>query len=113
MLEVIEEEKLLARADAMGTRIRERLSAFAKTPAGACIDALRGPGAMIAFDVVDADGKPDAAGAKAVATRALEAGLLLLTCGIHGNTVRILVPLTVSDAVLDEGLGLLEHALDR
>ena len=62
---------------------------------------------------MDADGKPDAAAAKAVATCALEAGLLLLTCGIHGNTVRILVPLTVSDAVLDEGLGLLEHALSR
>ena len=113
VLEVIEEEKLLARADVMGARIRERLEAFAKTPAGSRIDALRGPGAMIAFDLVDADGKPDAAAAKAVATCALEAGLLLLTCGIHGNTVRILVPLTVSDAVLDEGLGLLEHALSR
>jgi 4-aminobutyrate aminotransferase/(S)-3-amino-2-methylpropionate transaminase len=113
VLEVIEEEGLLKRADAMGARIRERLAAFAKTPAGSGIDALRGPGAMIAFDLVDAAGKPDAAGAKAVAARALDAGLLLLTCGIHGNTVRILVPLTVSDAVLDEGLGLLEHALSR
>lgn len=112
VLEVIEDEGLLARADDMGARIKQRLSAFAENTAGVSIGGLRGAGAMIAFDLVDADGKPDAAAAKQVAARALDAGLLLLTCGIHGNTIRILVPLTVQDAVLDEGLGLLELALN-
>ena len=55
--------------------------------------------------------KPDAAGAKALAAKCLERGLLILTCGIYADTVRLLTPLTASDAVLDEGLDILEAAL--
>ena len=46
-----------------------------------------------------------------VQAAALQKGLLLLTCGVHGNVIRFLFPLTISDAVLDEGLGILREAL--
>jgi len=51
--------------------------------------------------------------AKAVAAEAAKLGLILLTCGTYGNVIRILVPLTASDALIDEGLGLLAQAMDR
>jgi 4-aminobutyrate aminotransferase-like enzyme len=46
-----------------------------------------------------------------VQTRARDAGLLLLTCGVHGNVIRFLFPLTIEDAVLDEGLAILSAAM--
>ncbi len=99
VLDVIAEEKLLSRADVIGTRIRVKLAQVAERTDIVPIANVRGLGAMIAFDL------PDGTVAKEVATRALEPGLIILTCGTNGETVRILVPLTVSDAVLDEGLG--------
>ena len=66
---------------------------------------------MVAFDVVDKDGWPDGAEAKRICARALEAGLILLSCGQSGQAIRILVPLTVSDDILEEGLAALEIAL--
>jgi 4-aminobutyrate aminotransferase len=56
-------------------------------------------------------GGPAADFAKAVQQRALEKGLLLLTCGVHANVIRFLFPLTIEDPVLDEGLAILEKAL--
>jgi 4-aminobutyrate aminotransferase/(S)-3-amino-2-methylpropionate transaminase len=112
VMDIIEEEELLARADAIGARVRGRLEEFAARNDLVAIANVRGPGAMIGFDILDrASGKPDGAGARAVCARALEHGLLLLNCGVSGEAIRILVPLTVSDAVLDEGLELLERAL--
>ena len=55
--------------------------------------------------------EPDANATKLVTARALEHGLVLLSCGVFSNVIRILVPLTVEDAVLEEGLGMLERAL--
>jgi 4-aminobutyrate aminotransferase / (S)-3-amino-2-methylpropionate transaminase / 5-aminovalerate transaminase len=74
---------------------------------------IRGLGAMCAFELVTEHGgnKPDAAGTKALATKCLERGLLILTCGIYANTVRMLTPLTASDMVLNEGLDILEAAI--
>lgn len=111
VLDIIEEEQLLARADAIGERLRARISAFAQRNDLVPIANLRGPGAMIAFDIVDGDGRPDGAEAKQVCSRALAAGLVVLSCGQAGQAIRILVPLTASDAVIDEGLGALEQAL--
>lgn len=113
VLDVIEEEKLLDRANAIGERTRARIASFAARNGTVNIANLRGPGAMVGFDILDADGKPDGAAAKRVTTRALDLGLVLLTCGTQGQAIRILVPLTVSDAVLDEGLDLLGQALLR
>jgi 4-aminobutyrate aminotransferase / (S)-3-amino-2-methylpropionate transaminase / 5-aminovalerate transaminase len=111
VLDIIEDEQLLARADAIGARLRNRINAFAQRNDLVPIDNLRGPGAMIAFDIVDTEGHPDGAQAKQVCARALAAGLVLLSCGQHGQAIRILVPLTASDALIDEGLDALERAL--
>jgi 4-aminobutyrate aminotransferase/(S)-3-amino-2-methylpropionate transaminase len=79
------------------------------------ITAIRGPGAMIGFDVVKsrAGYAPDPDATRRVTAAALEEGLILLACGVHANAIRVLVPLTVSDAVLAEGLDKLEAALVR
>ncbi len=113
VLDVIENEGLLARADALGERIRLRLEAFATRNDLVPVSRPRGPGAMIAFDVLADRGghTPDGATAKKVTTAALAKGLVVLSCGRYGETLRILVPITASDAVVDEGLDILEAAL--
>jgi 4-aminobutyrate aminotransferase/(S)-3-amino-2-methylpropionate transaminase len=70
---------------------------------------------MIAFDIVKARGghDPDPDATKRATAKALENGLVLLSCGIYGETIRILVPLTVSDTILNEGLDKLAQALMR
>lgn len=113
VIDVIAEEKLLDRANALGARVKGRLEAIQRKNELLPISGIRGPGAMIAFDIVKERGTdiPDADATKAVVKRAYENGLVLLSCGTNANTIRILVPLTASDAVIDEGLDLLEHAL--
>ena len=77
------------------------------------IAAIRRLGAMVGFDIVKERGsfEPDAATTKQVTTKALENGLVLLSCGTNFNVIRILVPLTASDAILDEGMAMLEESL--
>ena len=113
VLDVISEEKLLARAEVLGVRIRARLTALSARENAVRIANVRGLGAMIGFDVLSGeDGpQPDAVVAREVVARALEGGLIILTCGTFGETLRILVPLTIPDAQLEEGLDILEHAL--
>jgi 4-aminobutyrate aminotransferase/(S)-3-amino-2-methylpropionate transaminase len=113
VLDVIEEEGLLARAEVLGERTRVRLASFEMRNDLLPIAGIRGRGSMIAFDLVAARGgrEPAGAAAKQVTTRALEKGLVLLSCGIHGETIRLLYPLTISDGLLDEGLDRLEDAL--
>jgi 4-aminobutyrate aminotransferase/(S)-3-amino-2-methylpropionate transaminase len=55
--------------------------------------------------------EPDAATTKKVLAKACDHGLILLSCGVYGNAVRLLVPLTASDALIDEGLDILDTAL--
>jgi 4-aminobutyrate aminotransferase / (S)-3-amino-2-methylpropionate transaminase / 5-aminovalerate transaminase len=113
VLDVIEEEKLVERANVIGAAMKARLAALARRNDIVPISAVRGPGAMIGFDIVKTRGsyEPDAETTKRVQAKARELGLILLTCGMFSNTIRLLVPLTVSDAVLAEGLALLERAL--
>lgn len=111
VLDVIAGEGLLERADIIGNAIRKSLINIENNKNAVPISAIRGPGAMIAFDILDAKGAPDAAATKRVIAAALDDGLVLLSCGIHGNTIRVLNPLTISDAVLAEGLAKLEKAL--
>jgi 4-aminobutyrate aminotransferase len=109
VLDVIEDEKLCARADALGTKLKARLNAMrAKVPG---ISDVRGLGAMVAVEFAKADGTPDPDFTKAAVKRAQEAGLLLLTCGVNANVIRFLFPLTIQDAVFDEGMNILERAL--
>lgn len=111
VLDAIESQGLLTRADAIGATIRSRITALTGKAGITPIANLRGLGAMIGFDVLTADGAPDAVAAKRVCAHAFELGLIVLSCGLNGETLRILVPLTVSDAVLAEGLDLLQQAL--
>lgn len=109
VLEVIEEEGLCARATAIGNRMRARVEGFAA--AGLPVANIRGLGAMFGFDVTNAAGETDGAVAKAVTAAALDLGLILLSCGTKGETIRVLVPLTASDELIDEGFDLVEQAL--
>jgi len=113
VLDVIADEKLVDRANLLGGRIKAELQRFSQRNDTVAMDAIRGPGAMIAFDVVKSRGgaEPDADATKRVTNAALAEGLILLSCGVHANTIRILMPLTISEAMLDEGLGKLEKAL--
>lgn len=92
-----------------GNKLTAHLSALRATvPA---ISDVRGLGCMVAVEFAKADGTPDADFTKLVQKRAQDAGLLLLTCGVYGNVIRFLFPLTIEDAVLDEGLAILAKAL--
>jgi 4-aminobutyrate aminotransferase/(S)-3-amino-2-methylpropionate transaminase len=115
VLDVIDDEKLLERAEVLGGRIRSRLTEIARRSDVVTMANLRGLGAMIAFDLVSSSDPllPNGTAAKEVAAQALAGGLVILTCGTYGETVRILVPLTITDGVLEEGLSILERALIR
>ena len=110
VLDVIADEKLCDRATALGQRLMDRLNAAkAKQPR---IAEVRGVGAMVAVEFNTPEGKPDAQFTQAVQQRALDAGLLLLTCGVYSNVIRFLFPLTIEDAVFEEGLSILQRALE-
>jgi 4-aminobutyrate aminotransferase/(S)-3-amino-2-methylpropionate transaminase len=113
VLDVIAEEKLIDRANDIGAAMKGRLEAVARRNDTVPISAIRGPGAMVGFDIVKTRGgdEPDPETTKKVLAMAREQGLLLLSCGVFANTIRLLVPLTVSDTVLAEGLGILASAL--
>ena len=115
VLEVFEEESLLERSTAIGERIMRRMNELAATNRFPCIGEVRGLGGMVAVELVEdrTTKTPAAALTKRLAERSLENGLILLTCGIYGNVARFLVPLTASDAIIDEGLGVLERSLEE
>jgi 4-aminobutyrate aminotransferase len=110
VLEVIEEEKLCARAVVLGDRLKAALAAIQKHVPQ--IAEVRGPGAMVAAEFLDPQTRePDADFARRVQAAALERGLVLLICGVYSNVIRFLFPLTIPDAVFAEGLGILEQSL--
>jgi 4-aminobutyrate aminotransferase/(S)-3-amino-2-methylpropionate transaminase len=113
VLDVIEEEKLCERAEQIGALMKAKLEAISRRNNTVPIAAIRGPGAMIAFDVVTTRGtdEPDPDTTKKILAKAREHGLILLSCGVYGNAIRLLVPLTASDELLDEGLDILDAAL--
>jgi 4-aminobutyrate aminotransferase / (S)-3-amino-2-methylpropionate transaminase / 5-aminovalerate transaminase len=112
-IEAFEQEKLLEKAQKQGTLVRSRLEAIKAKGKGMPIGNIRGLGAMIAFELVTqhGGGDPDAAGAKALAAKCLERGLLILTCGVWHDTVRLLCPLSAPEAIVEEGLDILEAAV--
>jgi 4-aminobutyrate aminotransferase/(S)-3-amino-2-methylpropionate transaminase len=113
VLDVIAEDGLCARAAALGSHFVRRLEALAGRQR--CIVDVRGLGAMVAMELAeDGDvGRPAAALTRALVTRAGERGLLLLSCGTHGNVIRFLPALTMTPALADEGFAILEACLDE
>jgi 4-aminobutyrate aminotransferase / (S)-3-amino-2-methylpropionate transaminase / 5-aminovalerate transaminase len=111
VLDEIASERFRSRAEGIGRRLRTGLEAIASR-----VDAVgevRGLGPMLALELVeDRETKvPAAALASATTAAAREQGLVLLSCGIYGNVIRILVPLVISDDDLEQGLEILERAL--
>jgi 4-aminobutyrate aminotransferase/(S)-3-amino-2-methylpropionate transaminase len=111
VLDVIEDERLLQRASEIGAVMSERISKAASRNAGVRISAPRGMGAMVAFDVFDEDGEAAPAVTKQVLGRAFDEGLIVLSCGMTGQAIRLLPPLTIEDDRLAEGLDMLDRAL--
>jgi 4-aminobutyrate aminotransferase len=108
VLDVMAEEKLCERAAKLGAELTARLQvAKSKNP---CMGDIRALGAMVACEWVNPQtGAPDAELTKKVQQAALAKGLLLLTCGVYGNVIRFLFPLTIEDSVFEEAL----HILDQ
>ena len=112
VLDVFEEDGLVERAAQVGDAIRERMLGWQQRhPA---IGDVRGLGAMLAIELVDdpATKRPAPEVATKVVEAAADRGLLLLKSGIYSNCIRVLVPLVITDAQLDEALGVWEDALD-
>lgn len=112
-IEAIESEGLLARSLELGAHFRTRFAEIGARAAPFRMWDIRGLGAMLAVEfVTDFDSAtPDAALVKSICAHALKRGLILLGCGMHGNALRIMVPLTASDEIIDEGLAIFEAAL--
>jgi 4-aminobutyrate aminotransferase/(S)-3-amino-2-methylpropionate transaminase len=112
VLDVIEQEGLVERAAALGETIRARMRAWQER--WPRIGDVRGLGAMLAIELVDdpATKEPAPELASAVVEEAAQQGLLLLKAGVHGNCIRVLCPLVISDAELHEALAVWESALE-
>jgi 4-aminobutyrate aminotransferase / (S)-3-amino-2-methylpropionate transaminase / 5-aminovalerate transaminase len=112
VLDVFEDDGLVERAAAIGETIRVRMETWHER--WNAIGDVRGLGAMLALElVVDRETKAPAADvASRVVEAAFERGLLLLKSGIYSNCIRVLVPLVITDAELDEALGVWEDALE-
>ncbi len=110
VLDVIDEEGLCDRASQLGGRLKQRLESL-RSDIAQIID-IRGPGFMVAVEFgIPGSVKPSAEFANAVRLRALNKGLILLTCGVYGNVVRFLAPITIQDAVFNEALDIIEASI--
>ena len=110
VLDIMAEEKLCDRANVLGQKLKARLEAARSK--NKTMGDIRALGAMVACDFVNPEtGAPDADLTKRMQQAALKKGLLLLTCGVYGNTVRFLFPLTIEDTVFEEAMVILDSVL--
>ncbi len=112
VIDIIEDEKLVERSNALGAKLMTRLkTAQSKVPA---LKDVRGLGSMIAAEFFDPiTNEPSMDAVKRVQQAALAEGLILLTCGVYGNAIRFLYPLTIQDEVFDEALDIIDRALAK
>ena len=113
VMEVFEEEQLLDRCKAVGERLVTGLKAI-QTKHNS-IGEVRALGAMIAMELCEGGDvhKSNAALTGQIVAKAREKGLILLSCGTYGNVLRVLVPLTAEDALLDRGLAIIAECFDE
>ena len=111
VLDIIDKESLCERSTEVGKRLMDALHRL-QSEYPDRIGDVRGKGAMVAMELVrDGDvNQPDAELTRALSVRAAELGLILISCGVRGNVIRILAPLTIPFEHLDEGIGILEQA---
>jgi len=112
VLEVIDSENILERSTQLGETLAAYVGNLAKESALG-IGEVRHLGAMFAFELIKpgSQNTPDPDAAKALTVKAAELGLILLSCGVYANSIRVLVPITIEEAVLDEALAILASAL--
>lgn len=110
VIEVFEEEKLLERANTLGSKIKAELVKMQSKHAQ--IVDVRGLGAMIAIELME-DGQPAPQYCAQMLAEARERGLILLSCGTYGNVLRILVPLTAPDEQVERGLQIIADCFDK
>lgn len=112
VLDVIEDEKLCTRATQLGGELKQRMEGL-RTHVPQIAD-VRGPGFMNAVEFNDpGTGIPDAPFTNAVKAAALDRGLILLTCGVFGNVIRFLAPITIQDDVFAEALDIIEGSIKQ
>jgi 4-aminobutyrate aminotransferase / (S)-3-amino-2-methylpropionate transaminase / 5-aminovalerate transaminase len=111
VIDTFEKENLLERSRAVGARLTSRLKALQAQHN--CIADVRGLGAMVAIELCKNGDphQPDADLTKRMVAEAQKRGLILLSCGVYANVIRVLVPLVASDALLDEGLDIMAASL--
>jgi 4-aminobutyrate aminotransferase len=110
VLDIIAEERLCERAITLGKQLKQRLeTVWQDIPE---IADVRGPGFMNAVEFQKAGSlEPNPEFANAVRAKALEHGLILLTCGVYGNVIRFLAPITIPQSVFEEALEILESSI--
>ncbi|MEQ9547192.1 MAG: 4-aminobutyrate--2-oxoglutarate transaminase [Marinobacter sp.] len=111
VFDVFKEEDILGKAQALGEKLNQRFSQWQDQFEH--VDNVRNLGPMAAFELVEskASRTPKPELAAAVTKKAKEKGLILLGCGMYGNTLRFLMPVTIEDDVLEEGLAIVEESL--
>lgn len=111
VIEVIEEENLIERANQIGALIVRRIAEMNMD----CIGDVRKLGAMAAMELIKAGDaqQPDADLTKELVQLVCKKGLILLPCGVRGNVIRFLVPLTASDELINEGMDIIRDALSE
>jgi 4-aminobutyrate aminotransferase len=110
VLDVIEEEDLCARANELGSRLKQKLEEIRSTTPE--ISDIRGPGFMVAVEFANpGTHEPDAGLTGRIRAEAQKRGLILLTCGVYGNVIRFLAPITIPDAHFHEAMGILEESV--
>jgi len=111
VMEVFETEDILGKSQRLGEKLNQRFQQWQEQFPQ--VDNVRNLGAMAAIELVtDKTSKePRADFAGAVTKYCKEHGLILLSCGMHGNTIRFLMPVTIEDEILEEGLAIVENAL--
>ena len=111
VLKVFDEENLLQRSNALGETLKAGLRDIqGKHPV---IGDVRGLGSMVAIELLDAEGQPHAELTGKIVARAREKGLILLSCGTYYNVIRFLMPLTIPDAQLQQGLAIIAECFDE
>jgi len=110
VLEVFEEENMLAKSVALGEKLKARFEKWQQQ--FDLIGEIRGLGAMLGLELVRGS-EPAADGAKQLAAYCLEKGLLILVCGSYGNVIRILAPFVITDEQLEKGLSIMEEGLKK
>lgn len=113
VMEVFEEEDILGQSQRLGKKLAERMAQWQEQFAH--VDNVRNLGPMAAFELVESkeSREPRADLAAAVTKKAKEKGLILLSCGMYGNAIRFLMPITIEDDVLEEGLNIVAEALSE